>query len=917
MKTLIRFGLGLLFAITVIACSSGGGPEGSGSLNPEENNGKSPVETGALAISISVPQSTVFSDDSISITAKVSGDGAEDAIVEWVATGGTLGEKSVTGAKWTAPTVEGDYTITATASHAGASVTDEVTISVELDPSRNYLIVSANLPDGTTTTFDQEVALAAAIRGPDANNAQFEWELVQGVGHVFPKAGDQVTWDSGNKVGDTTIRITATAGSDVLKRDLELKVIVPLEIVGVTPANPQVGIGNEVELEVELGGYYADDARVSWTYSSMALEDPNNPGALRGALIGDSTNRTIAYRAPHLHAVQSTIENLSESVSVIARHLDSQTQTDPFKVDVNVTFCDAGDWQTAADPCLISNVYQLQGIGDSGDMLSGHYMLSADIDAAVTDDWTDTFKPIGGLSPFKGSLDGAGYTIENLTVRRSGESGIGLFGAISGATVRDLTISNSKFYGVQVIGSAVGVMESGALENVQLDSVAVSGQGVIGGLIGVAGWSQNSPINIRNITATEVNVTQTRDNVWPSGDPLEDGLVGGLIGLIGTGQIEDMSITDSVVLGRESYVGGVFGLVGPAVTASDIRVSDTGVSNTMGNHFAIGGLVGENRGKITDSEISGESVSGKGHDIGGFVGRNMDTGEITNSSASDQEVFRDEGYDRVVGGFVGVNDGLIEDSYVANQHVRAVGGAGGFAGGIGVDGIIRDSHVSNSSVTVPTFGDPFQMHGLGGFLVGNNGLIERASVTDTSVAGAHDVVGGFAALNNPSGVIRDSFVYAPNNRISANGEYAGGFVARNRGELSQVYSIVKAVQAYDFVGGLVGELGAQAWIRYSYALGEVMSDGGTSIGGLVGESNVVGQGQVLGSAWTPESSVVQYSKGGTEVSSLALLQQLNTYKSAAYKLYWKFTGDPDAVWQFPDSAVPGPHTPDLINNSRY
>src|SRR5690625_3625717 len=71
MKTLIRFGLGLLFAITVIACSSGGGPEGSGSLNPEENNGKSPVETGALAISISVPQSTVFSDDSISITAKV------------------------------------------------------------------------------------------------------------------------------------------------------------------------------------------------------------------------------------------------------------------------------------------------------------------------------------------------------------------------------------------------------------------------------------------------------------------------------------------------------------------------------------------------------------------------------------------------------------------------------------------------------------------------------------------------------------------------------------------------------------------------------------------------------------------------------------------------------------------------------
>lgn len=917
MKPLIRLGLGLLFAIMVVACSSSGGPEGPGTPNPGDNNGKDPVGTSELSISITASQSVVFSEDSITITAKVSGDGAADATVEWTTTGGTLSDKSATGATWTAPIEEDDFTITATASHAGASVTDKVTISVQMDPSRNYLIVSANLPDGTTTTFHQQVALAAAIKGPDANNAQFEWELTHGVGHVFPKTGEQVTWDSGNSVGDTTIRVTATAGSDVLKQDLDLKVIVPLEIVGVTPASPRVGIGNEVELKVELGGYYADSARVRWSYSSLALEDPNNPGAIRGALVGDSSSRTIAYRAPHLHGTQTTIEDLSESVTVSAQHLDSQSQTDPFEVDVNVTFCDAGDWQTANDPCVISNVYQLQGIGSSGDRLAGHYVLSTDIDASATDDWADTFKPIGDLSPFKGSLDGAGYTIENLVVSRSSESGIGLFGAISGATVRDFTISNSRFYGVQAIGSAVGVMESGTLENIQLASVTVNGQGIIGGLTGVAGGSGNAPVNVRNIMATGVNVTQTRDSVWPSGDPLEDGLVGGLIGLMGTGQIEDVSITDSVVLGRESYVGGVFGFVGPAVTASNIRVSDTGVSNTMGNHVSIGGLVGENHGKITDSEISGKSVSGRGYDIGGFVGRNTETGEITNSSASGQEVFRDERYDRIVGGFVGVNDGLIEGSYVTDQHIRAVGGAGGFAGGNGVDGIIRDSHVSNSSVTVPTFGDPFQMHGLGGFLVGNNGLIERASVTDTSVAGAHNFVGGFAALNNPSGEIRDSFVYAPNNRISANGEYAGGFVARNDGELNQVYSIVKAVQAYDFVGGLVGELGAQAWIRYSYALGEVMSDGGTNIGGLVGESNVVGQGQVLGSAWTPESSVVQYSKGGTEVSSLALLQQLNTYKNATYKLYWKFTGDPDAVWQFPDSAAPGPHTPDLINNSRY
>jgi len=268
----------------------------------------------------------------------------------------------------------------------------------------------------------------------------------------------------------------------------------------------------------------------------------------------------------------------------------------------------------------IHNVYELQNMSKN---LSGNYALANDINASITKTWNGRsgFAPIGTpASPFNGTFDGKGHKIINLSINRSSQDYVGLFGYTSTNAV---------------------------IENVGLVNVNVSGGYYVGGLVG---WDVGA--------VSDSYVTGDVSGRWR---------VGGLIGHIQSGMVNNSYATGNVS-GSDGCVGGLVGVNGGTVSNS------YATENVSGSDVCLGGLVGANGGRVSNSYATG-NVSGSGTDVGGLVGYNYDEGTVSNSYATGD--VRGSG---CVGGLVGYNDeGAVSNSY-ATGDVRGSGYVGGLVG---------------------------------------------------------------------------------------------------------------------------------------------------------------------------------------------------------------------------------------------
>jgi hypothetical protein len=156
----------------------------------------------------------------------------------------------------------------------------------------------------------------------------------------------------------------------------------------------------------------------------------------------------------------------------------------------------------------------------------------------------------------------------------------------------------------------------------------------------------------------------------------------GLFGYTGSGsEIKDVGLEEVDVSGNMN-VGGLVGYNKGTITNSYSSGSVSGSSR-------VGGLVGINKGTITNSYSSG-SVTGSS-EVGGLVGSNRDEGTITNSYSSCSVSGSSQ-----VGGLVGSNyEGTITNSYSSGS----VTGSGSYAGGLvgfNYEGTITNSYSSGS-----------------------------------------------------------------------------------------------------------------------------------------------------------------------------------------------------------------------------
>ena len=253
-----------------------------------------------------------------------------------------------------------------------------------------------------------------------------------------------------------------------------------------------------------------------------------------------------------------------------------------------------------------------------------HYRQVADINLN-----NENWNPIrGGLSTvggatswFKGSYDGDGYAISNLTI--TGENNyVGLFGNTDGV-IRNVRLSNVRVSGKQHVGCLVGFLwTGGTIEHCSVNNIEIYANSYLGGLVG----SVYNNATVHDCMVTNGTVTGTLNGTYY--------LIGGVVGENVNGTIKNCYAT--VDVSGQQKVGGITGHNGSNGTVQYCYAT----GNITSMVIEVGGIAGTNIGKISNCvALSGQiRKTSAGHlnvnnrpVIGRIVGSN--TGTISNNYA--------------------------------------------------------------------------------------------------------------------------------------------------------------------------------------------------------------------------------------------------------------------------------------------
>ena len=314
----------------------------------------------------------------------------------------------------------------------------------------------------------------------------------------------------------------------------------------------------------------------------------------------------------------------------------------------------AGDG-TAASPYIITDaagLAQLAAEVNAGDAKAGkYYVLGNDIDLSTYGNWT----PIGtnATNSFKGTFDGAGYTISGLFINNASRDYAGLFGYVfTGALIKDVFIKGASVTAKTYVGGLVGYLNNASVVNCHVSgtvaghdrvggvvgSVFVSSSGIIGcsfngsvrgagsgsafdSIGGVAGWMNGSKISQSWATGT----VQGRDDV------------GGVVGYLSSGAtpaIVENCYFIGDVNGRNN-VGGLIGDLNPFDNTNNLITKSYAVGTVTGTKN-VGGIAGYlGNGNVTNCAALNQSVSASGSDAGRVIGSMAATmtGQMTGNVA--------------------------------------------------------------------------------------------------------------------------------------------------------------------------------------------------------------------------------------------------------------------------------------------
>ena len=221
-----------------------------------------------------------------------------------------------------------------------------------------------------------------------------------------------------------------------------------------------------------------------------------------------------------------------------------------------------------------------QELQDINNDLEANYLQTADIDCSSI----ANFQVIGGANDvFLGSYDGRGYKISNLTIQADIQtendafSGVGLFGVVAGADLKNITLDNPTVSGNFLVDPGVDADGNGLPDEPDLPAAPAVPDG-----IGV------TPPTSNDVTTTLGDIQSSATQIGQTGFSYSQSLygvflsygttatasfprfaVGGVAGVMtGNGTISNIKVNNAAILGNVS--GGVFGAVVPLPNIADV-----------------------------------------------------------------------------------------------------------------------------------------------------------------------------------------------------------------------------------------------------------------------------------------------------------------------------------------------------------
>ena len=245
----------------------------------------------------------------------------------------------------------------------------------------------------------------------------------------------------------------------------------------------------------------------------------------------------------------------------------------------------AGGDGTAEDPYQICTIEQLQNVDK---YLDFYFILMSDLDFSGYD---QAFRRIGAANnlSFTGTFDGNGQVINNFkfpTVVQHAtdteQSWVGLFRAINGGVVKNLTLLNVHLIGRDYVGAIAGHLaplggRTALISNCTIQG-KIEGRGQVGGVVGTLGGQQSWEGANPTIENVEVDIDITATGVD----------VGGIAGMMLAPSMIASSSTKGDIQGA-SNVGGLAGRTSLSPTIKDSSSTAT-VTATTSNDGALIGL---------------------------------------------------------------------------------------------------------------------------------------------------------------------------------------------------------------------------------------------------------------------------------------------------------------------------------------
>ena len=238
--------------------------------------------------------------------------------------------------------------------------------------------------------------------------------------------------------------------------------------------------------------------------------------------------------------------------------------------------------------------------GEAEARAAAHYRLMNDIDATQTrqTNWHEGqgFLPVGdSASPFLGALDGTGYAIRGLQMRRAGEMA-GFFGVVgAGGRILNLGVDGGEVEGDSMVGLLAARVEAGGVIEGAWGRGRVRGSDNVGGL---AGYLADGATMRRS---------------WFGGHVRGRRNVGGLVGGTEARSRSADTIANSWAMAQTYGFVGVGGLAGSWESGNRMTASWAGGPFIgLGSGYGLASGSGESSASYSGVETSGRAAAGVG-----------------------------------------------------------------------------------------------------------------------------------------------------------------------------------------------------------------------------------------------------------------------------------------------------------------